>query len=102
MHPRGLAIDINQTGRNRVTHRFPAGVTAMAERHGLLHGAVWNNADAGHFELMSASPTRYAYAHLSASPTRYARRSMHAYASAVSVPGAVDLAGKFSGQGSGF
>jgi hypothetical protein len=102
MHPRGLAIDINQTGRNRVTRRFPPGVTAMAERHGLLHGAVWANADAGHFELMSASPTRYAYAHLSASPTRNARRSMHAYASAVSVPGAVDLAGKLSGQGSGF
>jgi hypothetical protein len=101
MHPRGLAIDINQTGRNRVTRRFPPGVTAMAERHGLLHGAVWQNADAGHFELMSASPTRYAYAHLSASPTRTARRSMHAYASAVSVPGAVDLAGKLSAQGTG-
>jgi hypothetical protein len=101
MHPRGLAIDINQTGRNRVTRRFPPGVTALAEQNGLLHGAVWNNADAGHFELMSASPTRYAYAHLSASPTRYARRSMHAYASALSEAGAVNLAGRLSAQGSG-
>jgi hypothetical protein len=90
MHPRGLAIDINQTGRNRVTRRLPAGVTAMAERHGLLHGAVWANADAGHFELLSASPTRYAYAR---------RRPMDAYASAL--PGAVMLARSLSEQGSG-
>jgi hypothetical protein len=53
MHPRGLAIDINQTGRNRVTRRLPAGVTEMAARHGLLHGAVWRHADAGHFEIAS-------------------------------------------------
>jgi len=62
MHPRGLAIDINQTGRNRVTRRFPPGVTALAAHFGLLHGAIWSNADTGHFELLSASPTRYAYA----------------------------------------
>jgi hypothetical protein len=62
MHPRGLAIDINQTGRNRVTHRFPPGVTQLAAHYGLLHGAVWQSADTGHFELLSASPTRYAYA----------------------------------------
>jgi hypothetical protein len=58
MHPRGLAIDINQTGRNRVTRAFPAGVTAMAARHGLTHGAVWGNPDQGHFEL--AGVHRYA------------------------------------------
>ena len=61
MHPRGLAIDINQTGRNRVTRRFPPGVTALAAHYGLLHGAIWEHADTGHFELLSASPTRYAY-----------------------------------------
>jgi hypothetical protein len=60
MHPRGLAIDINQIGRNRVTRRFPPGVTALAERYGLLHGAIWPHADTGHFELLSASPSRYA------------------------------------------
>jgi hypothetical protein len=63
MHPRGLAIDINQTGRNRVTRAFPPGVTALAARYGLLHGAVWQHADTGHFELLSASPTRYAHRH---------------------------------------
>lgn len=51
MHPRGLAIDINQTGRNRVTRALPAGVTAMAARHGLTHGAIWRHPDQGHFEL---------------------------------------------------
>jgi hypothetical protein len=102
MHPRGLAIDINQTGRNRVTRRLPAGVTEMAERHGLLHGAVWSNADAGHFELMSASPTRYAYARRPMAAYASARRPMNAYASARSVPGAVIFAGSFSEQGSGF
>ena len=91
MHPRGLAIDINQTGRNRVTRRFPSGVTALAAQYGLLHGAVWNNADAGHFELLSASPTRHAYA----------RRLTGAYASARSVPDAVTIAGRLSAQGSG-
>lgn len=58
MHPRGLAIDINQTGRNRVTRAFPVDVTAMAARHGLTHGAVWSNPDQGHFEL--AGVHRYA------------------------------------------
>jgi hypothetical protein len=89
MHPRGLAIDINQTGRNRVTRRFPSGVTALAAQHGLLHGAVWNNADAGHFELLSASPTRHAH------------RSLEAYASARSEPDAVTVAGSLAAQGSG-
>jgi hypothetical protein len=58
MHPRGLAIDINQTARNRVTRRFPSGVTELAARYGILHGAVWHNADTGHFEV--AQPGRYA------------------------------------------
>lgn len=51
-HPCGGAIDINQTGRNRVTQRFPAGINAMARRHGLLHGAEWRHADGGHFERL--------------------------------------------------
>ena len=89
MHPRGLAIDINQTGRNRVTRRFPSGVTALAAQYGLLHGAVWNNADAGHFELLSASPTRHVH------------RSLEAYASARSEPDAVTVAGSLTAQGSG-
>jgi hypothetical protein len=70
MHPRGLAIDINQTGRNRVTRAFPPGVTAMAARHGLTHGAIWGNPDQGHFELAGvhryarhSDRSRYAHRH---------------------------------------
>jgi hypothetical protein len=76
MHPRGLAIDINQTARNRVTRRFPAGVTSLAEQNGLLHGAVWQHADAGHFELLTASNAHYAQR-----PNTYAsaERAMHRY-----------------------
>jgi len=72
MHPRGLAIDINQTGRSRVTHGFPAGVTALAARYGLLHGAVWPHPDVGHFELASASASLHG---VYASADRVRRRS---------------------------
>lgn len=58
MHPRGLAIDINQTARNRVIRRFPPGVTALAASYGLLHGAVWKNADTGHFEVAGVHHSR--------------------------------------------
>lgn len=51
MHPRGLAIDINQVGRNRVTRPLPDGTTELAARYGILHGAVWAHPDTGHFEL---------------------------------------------------
>lgn len=54
-HPAGRAIDINQTARNRVTRRFPSDVTTIAARHGLCHGAIWGNADRGHFEIADAS-----------------------------------------------
>jgi hypothetical protein len=79
MHPRGLAIDINQTGRSRVTRGFPSGVTALAARYGLLHGAVWSHPDVGHFELASASPTFHG---VYASADRVRRRGgRHAVAS---------------------
>ena len=55
-HPLALALDINQTGRNRVTRAFPAGVNQAAEGCGLLHGAVWAWKDQGHFEV----PGQYA------------------------------------------
>lgn len=50
-HPFGLALDINQTGRNRVTHSLPYGTTAAASNCGLLHGSVWHHPDTGHFEV---------------------------------------------------
>lgn len=50
-HASGAAIDINQTARNRVTRRFPHGVSSMAASCGLFHGALWRNPDTGHFEV---------------------------------------------------
>lgn len=54
-HASGLAIDINQTGRNRVTRRLPANATQIASSCGLTHGAVWRAADSGHFEVQTQS-----------------------------------------------
>lgn len=51
MHGCGLAVDINQFARNVVRPHLPNNATAIASKHGLLHGAVWHNADTGHFEL---------------------------------------------------
>lgn len=50
LHPAGLALDINQYGRNVVRPSLPAGATGIAQSCGLIHGAVWRNADAGHFQ----------------------------------------------------
>lgn len=50
-HAFGMAIDVNQTARNRIKKRFPRGVTAAAKRCGLKHGSVWSNPDTGHFEV---------------------------------------------------
>jgi hypothetical protein len=105
MHPRGLAIDINQTGRNRVTRSFPPGVTALAARYGLLHGAVWKHADTGHFELLSASPTRYAHkdvfsAYASATPAH--RRNGRRRAGALAALHAPSLTEGAAMQGSGY
>lgn len=54
-HAFGLAIDVNQVARNRVTRALPADATALAARHGLVHGAVWSDPDAGHFEVAGAT-----------------------------------------------
>ncbi len=66
-HPTGNALDINQTGRNVVTRRFPAGVSQMASACGLIHGAMWSNPDQGHFEM----PRKYGYIYRT-HRTRYA------------------------------
>lgn len=55
-HPLGLAIDINQTARDRVTRRFPPGIADIARGCGLVSGSVWRWRDTGHFEY----PGRYA------------------------------------------
>jgi|GEM_PF-5116510 len=55
-HPRGLAVDVNQSARdvtNPNVYRWNA--TAVAKACNLTHGAVWRKPDAGHFEIRSAS-----------------------------------------------
>lgn len=58
-HPRGLALDINQTGRNIVTRPFPPGTNQMANSCGLFHGKMWGYADTGHFETKEPYMERY-------------------------------------------
>ena len=99
MHPRGLAIDINQTGRSRVTRGFPSGVTALAARYGLLHGAVWPHPDVGHFELVSASASMHG---VYASADRVRRRgARHATATMSGISTEMPANGS-DPQGSGF
>lgn len=50
-HPSGLALDINQTSRGRVTRPLPSDATSIAAGCGLFHGAQWRNQDQGHFEV---------------------------------------------------
>jgi hypothetical protein len=52
MHPKGLAIDINQVARGKVTVRMDkAAVSRMARAAGLVSGGDWCRGDLGHFEL---------------------------------------------------
>lgn len=56
-HPTGNALDINQISRNHVSRPLPVNATEMARDCGLVHGAVWDNPDQGHFEM----PRKYGY-----------------------------------------
>jgi len=70
-HYAGLALDINQISRGRVSRPFPVNHVAMARACGLTDGGTWANSDLGHFEV----PGRTLYA--SARPRhriRYASR----------------------------
>lgn len=51
LHPAGLALDINQYGRNVTRPRMPRNEIALANSCGLVAGAQWANADSGHFQL---------------------------------------------------
>jgi hypothetical protein len=51
LHPAGLALDINQQGRNITRPRMPGNEIALANSCGLISGAQWANADSGHFQL---------------------------------------------------
>lgn len=69
-HPRGLAVDLNQSSRditNPNIYRWKA--TQVAAKCNLTHGAVWRNPDAGHFELRSQSRSQQ-QARRASAPTR--------------------------------
>lgn len=51
LHPMGLALDINQYGRNRTRPRMPSDEIALANSCGLISGAQWASGDSGHFQL---------------------------------------------------
>lgn len=51
LHPAGLALDVNQIRRNVTTPRMPSNEISLASGCGLISGAVWRNADSGHFQL---------------------------------------------------
>lgn len=80
-HARGTALDINQERRNRVTYRFPPGTTEKAKEFGLLHGAVWDNPDTGHFELLVARQYAVVGGAFKTASRHYRRHSRVRYAS---------------------
>lgn len=55
-HAFGLAVDVNQLGRNVVSARMPGNVGAMARRWGLTSGGDWRRPDLGHFEVEGSWP----------------------------------------------
>lgn len=58
LHPAGLALDVNQIARNVTRPRMPAGATGWAASCGVLHGAIWRNPDAGHFQIGGEWPRK--------------------------------------------
>jgi hypothetical protein len=59
LHPAGLALDINQYGRNVTRPRMPRNEIALANSCGLIAGAQWAHADSGHFQLGGWSGGRH-------------------------------------------
>lgn len=56
MHPRGLALDVNQLWRDHVSIPLSRALAhKLAQAHGLVSGGDWCHGDLGHFELASAS-----------------------------------------------
>jgi hypothetical protein len=61
LHYAGLALDINQIGRNVTRPRMPANEVSLANSCGLTSGAQWRHADSGHFQIATSresSPDR--------------------------------------------
>lgn len=52
LHPAGMALDVNQTSRNRTTPRMPHDEIEMASACGAISGASWGGSpDSGHFQV---------------------------------------------------
>lgn len=79
MHPRGLAIDVNQTGRDSVIVPLSRSLASrLAHAHGLISGGDWCDGDLGHFELASASRADHVCrGHHTAIMSARARRARH-------------------------
>ena len=64
-HPLGRAIDVNQTGRDRITSGLPGGIQAeeaLAKKWGLRAGSQFTNPDRGHYEVNKRDVARQALA----------------------------------------
>jgi hypothetical protein len=68
LHYSGLALDINQLGRNVTKPAMPRNEVEIANGCGLISGAVWHHPDSGHFEIQGVS-----YRH----HTKYRHRRRH-------------------------
>ena len=51
LHPQGLALDINQVGRNRTQPAMPRNEIELAASCGVISGAQWAYGDSGHFQI---------------------------------------------------
>jgi hypothetical protein len=51
LHYAGLALDINQIGRNVTRPSMPSNEISIAHSCGLVSGAQWAHADSGHFQF---------------------------------------------------
>jgi hypothetical protein len=74
LHPRGLAVDVDQYARDRTSPQVPrqAGVQ-IANSCNVVSGAIWRNPDNGHFEVHSLSRQQQAQRAPAASPQRRPR-----------------------------
>ncbi len=63
LHPRGMALDVNQVARNRTVPPMPRGEIAIASACGTVSGAQWGNPDSGHFQVGGWSGREYHHGH---------------------------------------
>lgn len=77
LHYRGLAMDVNQLGRNVTSPKMPADEIFLANSCGLTSGAEWHNADSGHFEIHLGDRPNIRIASHHRHRHHYVRRHVH-------------------------